>query len=94
MDFFSKSTHASGILSKAQIDEIRARLHSESAARLLDGTSWLTLEEAELIKRFYQEKISGVCSFLQLPKFIQVTSILYLCKPCISDPSLWRIGYI
>lgn len=76
MDFFKKSTHAKGIFSKSQIEEIRSRIHEESAGRLPEGTSWLTLEEAELIKRFYQAKISDVCAFLKLPKFIQVRTLL------------------
>lgn len=72
MDFFKKSTHAKGILTTAQIEEIRLKIHEESAKRMSDAISWLTLEEAELIKRFYQAKISDVCAFLKLPKFIQV----------------------
>lgn len=75
MDFYKLSTHAHGLLTGEQLVQARQRAHEHSAAMLPDGTAWLTLEEAELIKRFYQAKISDVCTFLNLPKFVQVRRI-------------------
>jgi len=72
MDFYKLSTHAHGLLTREQLDEQRSITHDQASASITNGMSWLTLEEASLIQRFYQAKISDVCTFLKLPKFVQV----------------------
>lgn len=73
MDFYKHSTHAASLRTVEGLREYRERIHAESLAKLGGGAEWLSLEEAELIKRFYQAKISDVCSFLGLPKHVQVS---------------------
>lgn len=77
MDFFKLSTHSKGLLSPDEINQKRKAAHEAAYSGVPESGPRITYEESCLIRRYYQEKISGVCSFLKLPRFVQVRHYLF-----------------
>lgn len=86
MDFYSLSTHAKGLLTIDQIEDLRKTAHDSAYAGLPEEVPRIGFEESCIIRRYYQDKISGVCSFLKLPKFVQVRYTLFIDSNSMCSP--------